>query len=345
MKKQKMFNKVNTVNTPLLIRANRSLFVILTMVFYVSCGTSPESESASVSNYFPIIKRLSNQGNWQEAIEIAKLNLHSAEAVTPEEKIALYLMLGESYRLLEEYELAEIHFRKVVEDLNAGDFSEYLGEAYYGLGDLNYLKWSYLKQDDALNQAETYLDTSMSYAKKGSHPALESKVLYRLGTIYQIQGNNEKSAANFEKGLEISFSNADTLGIIRNDIHKAAELESVGILDSALFHYTRAYEYAKAINRNYAEAHALCNLGLFYYDREEIATAKKYFEHAKFLSEELKHRIIRCRSYYGLSLIAEKSGNKAEAIEFANSGLALAKEKGYKNYEQTFTRLIESHNQ
>ena len=250
------------------------------------------------------------------------------------------VILGNNFRFLEEYEKAEESFKKAIDYTNREESFDYIGEAYYGLGDLNYLKWSYFKHEDALDIAKEYLDSSMIYAKRTDDLKLESKILYRQGTIFQIQGNREESKKCFEKGLNISFSISDTLGIIRNDIHKAAELETNGVLDSALFHYSRAYKYAKAINRNYSEAHSLCNLGLFHLNRGDLLKAQEYFKEAKFLSEELNHGIVLCRSYYGLSLVKEKLEHKSEAIKYANAGLNLAEGKGYMNYQEAFTNLI-----
>ena len=310
--------------------------VSLVFIVCISCNNTSKKIDKN-SGLKPIIERLSNQGNWKEAIDLAKIEL---KELSNDNNQYYYLVLGQNNRFMEEYNLSEINFKNVLKNSKEQINSEYIGEAYYGLGDLNYLKWSYFKQNEALSISKAYLDSAMIYAKKGEHLKLESKILYRLGTIFQIQENKKESLKSFEKGLKISFSISDTIGIIRNDIHKAAELEKNGKLDSALFHYNRAYNYGKLINRNYSEAHSLCNLGLYYFDIGNILKAKDYFTKAKFLSEELGHRIIMCRSYYGLSQVEKKIGNNENAKKYAAKGLQLATEKGYQNYIQAFKNLI-----
>ncbi len=315
--------------------------ILSAIAILISCKpTSNNNFNLHRESYNNIIQRLSNQGNWREAVELINIQLqHSADSDNDEN--FYYLALGENYRFLEQYELAELNFRKVIENAKPNESSQFLGEAFYGLGDLYYLKWSYFKQEEALPESVIYLDSAMIYAKENEQLALESKILYRQGTIFQIQGQKEEGEKRFEKGLEIAFAVSDTMGIIRNDIHTAVDLERAGALDSALFHFTRANRYANAFNRKYSETHSLCNLGHFYLGRNEVLKSKDYFIQAKFLAEELQHRIIMARSYYGLSMIEEKLGNQEEAIKYANEGLALAREKGYKNFEQSFLRIIE----
>jgi len=335
-------NSLKNIKLYVLNSAEFKFVLVFIITFSLSCKRNRETKLTDFSSYLPIINKLSNQGNWEEAIALAEIGMNSD--VSKSDRINLFVILGNNYRFFEEYEIAEQNYEKAIEHGKSASLTDNLGEAYYGLGDINYLKWSYFKEEEAIDIAKEYLDLSMKYAKKNKNLPLESKILYRQGAIYQIQGNKEESKSSFEKGLKISFSISDTIGIIRNDIHKAAELEAEGVLDSALFHYSRAYEYATAIDRNYSEAHSLCNLGLFYLDRGNLMKSQEYFIKAKYLAEELNHRIVLCRSYYGLSLVEQELGNKSEAVKYGIGGLNLAEEKGYMNYQQAFTRLLENLN-
>ncbi len=315
-------------------------YLLLFLILCTSCNTNSSSDIDNISSFKPIIERLSIQGNWKDAIDIANIELQKTSSEKPNSYY--YLALGQNYFFLEDYELSATNFKKVIDNSKKNADSEHLGEAYYGLGDINYLKWAYFEQEEALNISKAYLDSSLIQAKQEKLFELESKVLYRLGTILQIQGQNEESLPYFEKGLKISLSISDTVGMIRNDTHKAAELMRIGKLDSALFHYTRAYNYGKQINSNYTEAHSLCNLGQYYFDIDETLKAKSYYDKAMFLSEELGQRIIMCRSYYGLSLIERRLGNKENAAEYAKKGLKSATDKEYRIYMQAFMSLIEN---
>ena len=315
-------------------------YLLLVCVLCIACNSNSSSDVKNQSSFKPIIERLSIQGNWKDAIDIANIELQ--KTTSDQQNSYYYLVLGQNYFFSEDYDLAATNFKKVIDNSKKNADSEHLGEAYYGLGDLNYLKWAYFEQEEALNISKAYLDSSLIQAKQGKFLALESKVLYRLGTIFQIQGQHQESLQYFEKGLKISFSISDTVGMIRNDTHKAAELMRNGKLDSALYHYTRAYNYGKRINSNYTEAHSLCNLGQYYFDIDETLKAKRYYDKAMYLSEELGQRIVMCRSYYGLSLIERRLGNKENAAIYAKKGLQSATEKEYGIYVQAFMSLIES---
>ena len=315
-------------------------YLLLLLELCVGCNTKTSRDIKSKSSFKPIIESLSIQGNWKDAIDIANIELQ--KTTSDKQNSFFYLVLGQNYFFLEDYDLSATYFKKVIENSKNHADTEHLGEAYYGLGDINYLKWAYFEQEEALNISKAYLDSSLVQAKQGKLFELESKVLYRLGTILQIQRQNKESLQYFEKGLKISFSISDTLGMIRNDTHKAAALMRNGKLDSALFHYTRAYHFGKQINNNYTEAHSLCNLGQYYFDIDKTLKARSYFEKAMYLSEELGQRIVMCRSYYGLSLIERRLGNKENAAMYAKKGLKSATDKEYVIYVQAFKGLIEN---
>ncbi len=305
-----------------------------------SCETNQPANQQYSSLYKPIVNKLGIQGDWKSAIEIANLELKNRK-LTVDDKLFFLFSLGDNYRYMEEYELAEQYFKQVIEHPNSSDYQEYLGEAYYGLGDLYYIKWGYFGEEQALESAMIFLDSSMYLAKTNNLLALESKNLYRTGTILQIQGDHESSIRNFRRGLEISFNISDTAGMIRNDVHKAAELERMGLLDSSLFHDKRSYLYASHQNRNYSEAHSLCNLGQFYFNQGKLDTAKWYFDRAEFVSEELNQGIVLCRSYYNLARFNLRVGNDEVAREYHQKGLSLARQKGYRNYENVYVSLGE----
>lgn len=333
-----MTDLIKTKKRSSIIRFLIPFFLITLSIFILACNPTSTSNSAYKSPYKPIVKKLFNSGNWQESIDIAKIELQHP-SINEDDQLFYLLMLSENYRYAENYALSEEYCRQIVSHPKSSEFPKYLGAAYYGLGDLYYLKWGYFKEEDALNDAVNYLDSSLMYAERSNDLALVSKNLYRSGSILQIQGDKENSIENFKKGLEISFSIADTAGIIRNDIHKAADLERFGKLDSALFHYSRAYEYAKQLNRNYSETHALCNLGIYHFDLSKLEIAEDYFNKAKFLAEELNHGIVLCRSYYYISRLNLEYEKKDLAKTYYEKGLAIAKNKGYKNYENAYIEL------
>ncbi|MEP5614242.1 MAG: hypothetical protein ABJP45_18470 [Cyclobacteriaceae bacterium] len=313
--------------------------IMLSLFLFLGCDSNriPNTPKTG-SSYTKVVERLGIEGEWEMAARIAAMELQNLE-LNFENELFFLFALGDNYRFLEKYELSERYFKEVIAHPVSLKYPEYRGEAFYGLGDLYYIKWGYFKEEEALEMAEMFLDSSMAIARTNNLQALESKNLYRSGSILQIQGEHDLSIANFRRGLEISFAIADTAGMIRNDVHKAAELERQGLLDSALFHDSRSYQYAKKQNRNYSEAHSLCNLGQFYFNLDQLDSAEHYFIKAEFLSEELNQGIVLCRSYYNLCRFYSKTGNIDLSKKYWNNGLSIAKEKGYKNFEDAFTTL------
>ncbi len=313
-------------------------FVVIVTVAITFCSCTTVAVKNNVSSYKPIIETLFTHGNWSEAIRLINVQLDQEGLKSPD---ILYLrtLRGNSYRFSENYISAESDFNYVVNHKDVANHPELRSAAYYGLGDLYYLKWNYFKEENTLARSRAFLDSSLVNITEQENAGLLSKTLYRLGTIMQIQGDLENGMKQFERGLALALTAQDTAGIIRNDTHKASILERAGEIDSALYHYTRSYQLAKQENRNYSEAHGLCNLGQFHFEQDNKSLAKTYYDKAELIAEELNHGIVLGRSYYNLSTYYLDSGSMELAKEYCEKGLQVVREKGYKNFESAFEEL------
>ncbi len=317
------------------------IFVVSSLLLYASCS-QPSPSNTLFSDLTPIVKDLSIQGNWKASNELIRVNLLFDDNLDKKDKIFLQIVQAENYRYLEEYVKAWNTFQLAIQSSKSYHIPDYLDEAYYGLGDLSYLNWSYFKQENALKTSHDFLDSAMSCARKTGNKKVMSKVLYRKGAIFQIEGDEKKSQEHFQKGLAIAFAISDTVEMIRNHTHTAVALRRSQNRDSAFYHYGQAYKLAHGINRNYSEAHCLANLGSYYLEIGDIPIAEYYYQQANFLAKELGHGIVICKGLYGLATIQEKQGRKPEALDLATDGLKLAKERGYKNFENAFSELIKT---
>ena len=315
------------------------LALLITLIMCLGCSNNPNQTSLFPETK-PIIIELSNQGKWKEANELLKIHLLK-DKLTFQDSMEVYILMAENFRFLEDYGKAERTFIETIQYAKSHDNSDFLGEAYYGLGDLSYLNWAYFKQADAFDKSKALLDTALEYATAMNNDVLKSKVYYRQGTIFQIEGAELESKRLFQKGFDISFSNRDTAGIIRNHTHLAVALRRSGDMDSALFHHSKAHELASKINRNYSEGHALGNLGSYYLALEDYTKALEYYRKAHVLAEELGHGLLLCKCLLGLATIHENLGETSTAMNFAEVGIRKANEKAYKNFENAFNKVIE----
>ncbi len=311
-----------------------AIFITLISVL-VSCQSSnqPVEQNAELKN---ILEQLQRKGAWNEAIELANVQLTSN--LKEEDRINYLIVIGDCNRMKEAYAESEEVFRQVI----AYDPLKYpqVGKAYYGMGDLNYLKWAYFMQEDKLDTAIKYVNKAKEVAESSNNYPLLSQSLYRLGTIDQIQENNEIAMEKFNEANRLAYTVSDTAGIIRNSTHKAVGFQRAGNLDSAAYYYRHSLQLASTSNNYYSEAHALGNLGEFYQDQEQLDSALKYYNRALFLSEKLDHSLILCKSTLLLGLYYSETGNYREAIKYLAIGKTIAERAGYKNFISYFESTI-----
>ena len=149
-----------------------------------------------------VLRQLQRKGAWNEAIELAEIQLNLN--LKAKDRIDYLIVIGQSNRLREAYEKSEEVFRQVIEY----DPSKYpeVGKAYYGIGDLHYLKWAYYKLEDQLDTAIAYLNRAREIAESSKNHSLLSLSLYRLGTIDQIQNNDEIAMEKFSEANRLAYA-------------------------------------------------------------------------------------------------------------------------------------------
>ncbi len=313
----------------------KSTLVLALYSLLSSCqpGSQPVEQGTELKI---ILEQLQRKGAWNEAIELANIQLGLDLKI--EHRIDYLISIGQSNRMREAYEQSEEAFRQVI----AYDPSKYpeIGEAYYGMGDLNYLKWAYFELEDKLDTAIAYVNKAREIAESSNNFPLLSQSLYRLGTIDQIQGNDEIAMEKFSEANRLAYAVDYTSGIIINSTHKAVGFQRAGNLDSAAYYYIQSLKLASASNDYYNEAHSLGNLGEFYQDQKQLDSAFKYYNRALFLSEKLDHALILCKSKLLLGLYYTETGNNEEAMKYLSSGKAIAEQAGYKNFISYFEEFL-----
>lgn len=310
--------------------------VVLSLLFLLnSCqpGNQPVEQRTELKN---ILEQLQRKGAWNEAIELANVQL--ALNLKDEDRISYLIVIGECNRMKEAYERSEEVFRQVI----TYDPLEYpeVGKAYYGIGDLYYLKWAYFMLEDQLDSAIAYVNKAKEIAEASNNFPLLSQSLYRLGTIDQIQDKDEIAMEKFNEANRLAYAVSDTAGIIRNSTHKAVGFQRAGDLDSAAYYYTHALKLASTSNNYYSESHSLGNLGEFYQDQEQLDSALKYYNLALFLSEKLDHSLLLCKSNLLLGQYYKSIGRNEEAVKYLSEGLGIAEQIGYENFISYFEGIL-----
>lgn len=234
---------------------------------------------------------LSEQRKFTEAVDV----LREQTKINPFEDYA-YNLLGRVYWQQQDYANAEQAFRKQIEVTPLDQW------AHANLGQM-LVEWRKYKE------AVPELEQAISLAP-------EREMLHvSLGRAYLNLGEDEKSIKSFEEALKIERSH-----IVLNDIAyflavKGVQLDkALQYADSAVTSVANSLRNVEASTLTLDDLHSVASLaadwdtlGWVYFQRGELDAAERYLKAAWLLQQhsEVGHH---------MGMIAEKRGNKAEAI-------------------------------
>lgn len=292
---------------------------------------------AYTQNNIGVIYR--NLGNYPEALKRHETALAISRAIGDSILMASVLeYLGILYRNKENYvEALKNHFAalKIREKLND---KPGLAGSYGGIGNIYRIQGNYTS---ALNYQ---LMALKFYTELGDKQ--NASVSYNsIGNIYAAQGNRKEALNYFTRSLMISREIGDkrgaavALGNIGNINREEGNYpESLkNLLEALKLHVELGNKREIAIN--------YYNLGTTYSDQKNFSEALKYFNSCIQFSEEYKFKDILYGTYISLAqqLIKQADNDKtipakenyAQALIYAEKGLALAKETGDKVAEKS----------
>jgi len=153
-----------------------------------------------------------------------------------------------------------------------------------------------------------------------------SNVLGKLGEVYYLQGQGEKSLEYHEKALKISREIGDKRreGIWRGNIGKT--YNDLGQIEKAIYYFEKAIEISKEIGERPGEGIWLGNLGAAYSNLDQIEKAIDYYEKALEISREFDDRQNEGAWLGNLGVAYSNLGQIEKAIDYYEKALEISRE-------------------
>ncbi len=325
------------------------IVIIYIVLFFSLCGCNNEStfklysSQEHLEKLIKISQELSLVGQWEKSLQLNHLILDmigNSEIGKKNRLLAhVYIQLGKNLRYLEKYNQSLEVFLKCLKICKTQGLEREKGSVLYHIGDLAYFDWAYFRKKNS-DEAFEFIQQSLEIRKQILDSTGISESLYRLGTIYQINGEHSKATKVFNESLNLALKNQDSTGMIRSYTHLAVEYQRSSVLDSALLYHQKAYLLSSSQNNNYAEAHSLNNLGGLLLKLESLDEAYQKINNAIVLSEELGNYIVLSKSYLYMGRLFEKMQKLDKSREYFRKGLTLAKVRDYKNYIDAFNKSL-----
>jgi CHAT domain-containing protein/Tol biopolymer transport system component/Tfp pilus assembly protein PilF len=170
-----------------------------------------------------------------------------------------------------------------------------------------------------------YQENLVARARKKEDPEERAEALYFLGILQSRAENFPTAVGHLREALAIYeeyeildrlAENYSTLGIVE---------ENALDFDKALEAFTASLALNEEIGEDLNRGRELRRIGRIYYLRlNQYAQAKKYFQQAYQLFEELEHNEQKVETLLELGLVSEKQGNFTPALDFYQQAQSLA---------------------
>jgi tetratricopeptide (TPR) repeat protein len=322
-------------------------FIIL---FFGLCGCDKDSTFKSHSSetdlqkLIKVSEELSLVGQWEKSLQLDHIiiDMISNNKIDNKDKLLanVYIQLGKNLRYLEKYDQSLEVFLKCLKICKEHSLLLEEGTVLYNIGDLAYLEWAYFRKKNT-DDAFKFVQQSLEIRRQVFDSTGISESLYRLGTIFQINGEHSKAKEIFTEAVNISIENQDTTGMIDSYTHLAVEYQHSSVLDSALLYHQKSYILSASQNNNYLEAHSLTNVAGVLLELGRLDEAYQKINNAFVLSEELGNHIVLCKSYFYMGQLFNKMQKPGKSRKYFQKGLSLAKVKGYENFIAYFNEALD----
>jgi tetratricopeptide (TPR) repeat protein len=289
--------------------------------------------------------------------------------LSPTEKMAVLLNLGNAYYSLGQIEIALENYNAILELTKKVSKKEALEGKASALGNIGLI---YADKGD-LDNALKYHQDGLKINQEIGYKQGEASDLGNIGLIYRARGDlgnalkYYQGALNIHKEIGYKQGEADQLcniGLIyktRGDldnalkyyqgalnIHKeigykqgeSADLGNIGViyrargdLDNALKYYQDALNIHKEIGYKQGEASDLGNFGLIYYDKGDLDNALKYYQGALNIHKEIGYKQGEAIQLGNIGLVYRARGDLDNALKYHQGALRTLKEIGHKQGE------------
>jgi tetratricopeptide (TPR) repeat protein len=273
-----------------------------------------KSDKPQLKHYFREGMEYRIKEDHSNAFETFKLGLELN--LNDSERIALFILAGNSSAYLQEYDDAINYYYKaetlskttnndtalVVCLTNLAllyqieeDFDEVLAN-YFGLVEV------FKKRGDEESERNTYAQIALAFQMKGE---LDS------ATVYQ-----QKSAVDAKDGgdLMTKASQLNNLGLI---------LSAEGNLDSALVLHQEALKLFQQLRDRKDEASTLSNIGLIFHQKGKLKEALEYHHIAFVIDSTIGHAYGQAGDLTNIGSVHEELENYSRALGFYRRGLTL----------------------
>ena len=191
-----------------------------------------------------------------------------------------------------------------------------------------------IKQSAQINnysQALFALQLALELAKKMEYKAGIATALYRIGSIYSLQGRYKQALENLLESLNLSKEIGEKEIFVRSVNSIANTYLQQGNSAKSFEYFQQALKLAEDLNDKSLISSILNGIGLFYKSQNDFTLALEYFQRSIKWAEEVGNKRAVAAALSNIGVIHKSQGNYLRSLEFYQKCLKLTEELNDKN--------------
>jgi len=251
--------------------------------------------------------------------------------VSPSEKMALLLSLGNCYLAINQYENALRSYaaaNDVTSKVSDSDASASQGKAIA----LNGIGLVYAGRGQ-LGDALKFLQKGLRVFRRISYRDAEASVLNHIGTAYRIQGEIKKAMARYRLALKIHKETANRVGqaAVMGNIGNVYQMKNN--LPKALKYYREALEIHREVGYRQGEADNLGSIGVVYAREDESREAMVHLRSAFRIFRNIGNREGEATTLGSMGIVHDLNGQVDKSMKCQQLALEINRQIGSREGE------------
>lgn len=274
--------------------------------------------------------------NFTKALEVYKKKLEDS-LLSEEGKFVLYLLMGNSYLYLAEYNQAEYYFKASLRSFKkVGNKIAYLPGQSLSLRNLGMVYHNLGKPDEALQ----YYKQALKINRKLGYEKGIANIYNHMGIIYSELGKPEEGLKLQEEALGIFEK-------IEDQKNRAITLSNIGDLyalrgrtEEALGKYHLALTIFREIKYEVGTAAVINNIGLVYNKLGEFKQATHNFQESLKINERIGYKEGIVTNLGNLGLLNIVLGKSETSLEYYKKALEVIESIDFYPRKEILVKLI-----
>jgi tetratricopeptide (TPR) repeat protein len=226
--------------------------------------------------------------------------------LTNSEKLALFVLMGNTEAYLDEYNSAANHYLQAERLCQDTGNDSALTVVYSNLAVVNQL-------DGDLDASLEHYFKLLEVFRRIDHSPGEKSTLASIGFIFQMKGEKDSASFYHKKSLEVMGTDVDLLAEAAEMNNLALVYKSAGQLDTALLLHQKALQLFHQAGDRDKEASVLSNIGLIYQEKDELDLSLTYHLKAFEIDSSLGNMMGQAVDLTNIGSVLEQRGDLAKA--------------------------------